>query len=93
MFAENIAPLLVSPNIEQFSGAMFNKRSEAIQPSPVMTDGAYVRRFMEASDRLASKALGQPAQNGGAQRGTSGKRTWFTSEIPVDSSSSLAGGT
>jgi len=45
---------------------LFNKRGEAIQPSPVMTDGAYARRFMEASDRLASKALGQPAQNGGA---------------------------
>jgi hypothetical protein len=56
-YAENIAPLIVSPDIEQFSGAMFNKRGEAIQPSPAMTDNAHVRRFMEASEQLARKAL------------------------------------
>jgi hypothetical protein len=56
-YAENIAPLIVSPDIEQYSGAMFNKRGEAIQPSPAMTDSAHVRRFMEASEQLARKAL------------------------------------
>jgi NAD(P)-dependent dehydrogenase (short-subunit alcohol dehydrogenase family) len=55
--AENIAPLIVLPDIEQFSGAMFNKRGEAIQPSPAMTDSAHVRRFMEASEKLARKVL------------------------------------
>jgi len=56
-YAENIAPLIVSPDIEQFSGAMFNKRGDAILPSPAMGDGAYVRRFMEASERLARTVL------------------------------------
>jgi hypothetical protein len=45
-------------DIEQFSGAMFNKRGEAIQAGSAMTDDAYVRRFTEASERLARKALG-----------------------------------
>jgi NAD(P)-dependent dehydrogenase (short-subunit alcohol dehydrogenase family) len=31
-YAEHIAPLIVSPEIEQFSGAMFNKRGEATSP-------------------------------------------------------------
>jgi hypothetical protein len=44
-------------NTEQFSGAMFNKRGEAIRASPAMTDGAYVRRFMKSSEQLARKAL------------------------------------
>jgi hypothetical protein len=56
-YAENIAPLLVSPDIELFSGAMFNKRGEAIELSSVMTDNSYVQRFMEASEQLAEKAL------------------------------------
>ena len=56
-YAENIAPLIVSPDIEQCSGAMFNKRGDAILPSPAMGDGAYVRRFMEASERLARTVL------------------------------------
>jgi hypothetical protein len=56
-YAENIAPLILSPDIELFSGAMFNKRGDAIQASPAMADSAYVRRFMEASEQLARKAL------------------------------------
>jgi hypothetical protein len=56
-YAENIAPLLVSPDIELFSGAMFNKRGEAIELSSVMTDNSYVQRFMEASEQLAEKTL------------------------------------
>jgi hypothetical protein len=56
-YAEPMAPLIVSPEIEHCSGAMFHKRSEAILPSPAMGDGAYVRRFMEASERLARTVL------------------------------------
>jgi len=33
-YAEAIAPLIVSPEIEHCSGAMFNKRGEALLPSP-----------------------------------------------------------
>jgi hypothetical protein len=47
----------MSSDIEQFSGTMFNKRGEAIQTSPAFTDDAYLRRFMESSERLAMKAL------------------------------------
>jgi hypothetical protein len=56
-YAARIAPLLVSPDIEEFSGAMFNKRGDAIKPSPAMADSAHVRRFMEASAHLAIKAI------------------------------------
>jgi hypothetical protein len=56
-YAENIAPLIISPDIEQFSGAVFNKRGQSIQPSPVMTDRAYVLKFMEASEQLSKRAF------------------------------------
>jgi len=57
-YAERTAPLLVSPDIEQFSGAMFNKHGEAIEPSPGLTDRAYVRKFMDASEQLTKRAIG-----------------------------------
>ena len=47
----------MSDDIEQFSGPMFNKRGDAIEPSQVVTDSAYVGQFMEASERLARKVL------------------------------------
>jgi hypothetical protein len=56
-YAAMTAPLVVSPDIEQFSGAMFNKRGDVIRSSPAMEDAQHVRRFMDASERLARKAL------------------------------------
>jgi hypothetical protein len=56
-YPARIAPLIVSPDIERFSGAIFNKRGDAIQPSPAMADGEHVRRLMESSEQLARKAL------------------------------------
>jgi hypothetical protein len=36
---------------------MFNRHGHAIEPSPGLTDTAYVRRFMEASEQLLRRAL------------------------------------
>ncbi|WP_233809620.1 SDR family NAD(P)-dependent oxidoreductase [Paraburkholderia sp. HP33-1] len=54
-YVRRIAPLLVSPDIEQRSGALFNRRGEAILPSPGLTD-EYVQKFMSASEKLVAKA-------------------------------------
>jgi hypothetical protein len=56
-YAEKTGPLLVSPDIQQFSGSMFNKFGEAIEPSPGLTDRAYVLKFMEALERLSKRAF------------------------------------
>jgi hypothetical protein len=65
-YAERTVPLLVSLDLDEFSGAMFNGRGEAIEPSPVMTDSLHIRRFMQASEGLARKAL----ESGPAKHGT-----------------------
>src|SRR5437867_1471312 len=54
-YAERMAPLLVSPNLEGHSGAMFNRKAFAILPSPGLT-GGYVHDFMAASEALVSRA-------------------------------------
>ncbi|TKC92280.1 SDR family NAD(P)-dependent oxidoreductase [Trinickia terrae] len=50
-YAERIAPLLVSPDIECDSGAMFNNKGAAILPSPGLTE-AHIRQFMASSEAL-----------------------------------------
>jgi len=50
-----MAPLLVSPDLEGHSGAMFNRKAFAILPSPGLT-GGYVHDFMAASEALVSRA-------------------------------------
>lgn len=57
-YAEKILPLLVSPDIENASGAMFGRHGEPILASRCMSDGAYVQRVMEESEKLVRKALG-----------------------------------
>ena len=54
-YAERMAPLLVSPDLEGHSGAMFNRKAFAILPSPGLT-GGYVHDFMAASEALVSRA-------------------------------------
>jgi NAD(P)-dependent dehydrogenase (short-subunit alcohol dehydrogenase family) len=54
-YAKRIAPLLVSPDIETRSGAMFDSKGRAILPSGGM-QGDYVERFLAASEALASGA-------------------------------------
>jgi len=55
-YAERVTPLLVSPDLEGHSGAMFNKNGQAILPSPGMTD-SHIKAFMTASEALVSSLL------------------------------------
>lgn len=54
-YAQRMVPLLVSPQIAGFSGAMFNGKGKAILPSPVFTD-AYIAEYITASEALAKRA-------------------------------------
>lgn len=54
-YASRISPLFLTPDIEHHSGAMFNRRGQAIEASAGM-DPAYVRRLMAASEDVLAKA-------------------------------------
>jgi NAD(P)-dependent dehydrogenase (short-subunit alcohol dehydrogenase family) len=53
-YAERLTPLLVSPDLEAHSGAMFDQKGNAILPSPKLTDAAYVTAFIAASEALVA---------------------------------------
>src|SRR5690349_15516769 len=53
-YAERLVPLLVSPDLEGHSGAMFDPKGFAIFPSPKLTDD-YTNRFIGASEALVSR--------------------------------------
>jgi NAD(P)-dependent dehydrogenase (short-subunit alcohol dehydrogenase family) len=55
-YAEHITPLLVSPDLEGNSGALFNQKGEAILPSPKLADGAHLAKFLAESEALVAKA-------------------------------------
>jgi NAD(P)-dependent dehydrogenase (short-subunit alcohol dehydrogenase family) len=55
-YAERLTPLLVSPDLEAHSGAMFNRKGLAILPTPKLTDSSYVNAFIAASEALVSRA-------------------------------------
>ena len=54
-YAERLTPLLISPDLEGHSGAMFDRKGFAILPSPELTD-SHVNRFIAASEALVSLA-------------------------------------
>lgn len=54
-YAEHLAPLLVSPDLDAHSGAMFDRKGFAILPSPKLTDRSYVEAFIAASEALVSR--------------------------------------
>ncbi|HZV99306.1 MAG TPA: hypothetical protein VFF74_09985 [Methylophilaceae bacterium] len=54
-YAQRLAPLLVSPDIEGHSGALFNRKGLAILPSQGLTD-THIRKFMAASEALTTRA-------------------------------------
>jgi len=54
-YAERLAPLLVSPDLEGHSGAMFDRKGFAIFPSPKLTD-RYTQEFIAASEALVCRA-------------------------------------
>ena len=53
-YAKRLTPLLVSPDLEAHSGAMFNQKGNAILPSQKLTDAAYVNAFIAASEALVA---------------------------------------
>jgi NAD(P)-dependent dehydrogenase (short-subunit alcohol dehydrogenase family) len=55
-YAERIAPLLVSPELEEHSGALLNGKGQPIQRSKTVTDDV-VAQYMRSSDELLAKAL------------------------------------
>ncbi|MBS1097688.1 SDR family NAD(P)-dependent oxidoreductase [Gluconobacter sphaericus] len=53
-YAARILPLLVSPDLDQRSGAFFNRKAQAILSSEGMNE-AYAKRYIAASEALIAK--------------------------------------
>jgi NAD(P)-dependent dehydrogenase (short-subunit alcohol dehydrogenase family) len=56
-YADRIVPLLVSPDLEAHSGAMFNQKGDAIEPSPKLVDRAHVGNYLAESQALVARVL------------------------------------
>lgn len=55
-YAEKLTPLLISPDIENYNGMMFNQKGNAILSSKGLTDD-HIKDFMMSSDFLLNKVL------------------------------------
>jgi NAD(P)-dependent dehydrogenase (short-subunit alcohol dehydrogenase family) len=55
-YAGKILPLLLTPEIEDHSGAMFNRHAAAIQSNPWLLRGQRVQRVMLESQKLVERA-------------------------------------
>lgn len=55
-YAERLTPLLVSPDLEGHTGALFDRKGRAILPSPKLTNRSYVNAFVAASEALVSRS-------------------------------------
>jgi NAD(P)-dependent dehydrogenase (short-subunit alcohol dehydrogenase family) len=55
-YAERLTPLLVSPDLEGHSGAMFDRKGNAILPSPKLRGASYRGAFIAASETLVARA-------------------------------------
>lgn len=53
-YVQRITPLLLTPDIEGHSGAMFDNKGQAILPSAGLTD-EHIRKFMAASEALVAR--------------------------------------
>ena len=56
-YAERILPLLASPDIEAYSGAMFGRRGAPILASRSLSQELYLQKVIEESEKLSRKAL------------------------------------
>ncbi len=56
-YAQLILPLLASPDIENQTGAMFNRKGDPIHTSHFLTEEQNLQAVVEASERLSKKAL------------------------------------
>jgi len=54
-YAEKMLPLLVSPDIEGHSGAMFGRHGDPIHSNPSLLQRPYLKRVVEESEKLASR--------------------------------------
>jgi hypothetical protein len=57
-YARALAPLLLSPEIETHSGAMFNRNGDAIHASANLESTPLLPRIIGKSEELAQRALG-----------------------------------
>lgn len=61
-YANKLVPLLVSPDIENKSGSMFDKNGNPIRSTPALTD-SYVREFIATSEALLKKHVQNNSTN------------------------------
>ena len=54
-YAGKILPLLLTPEIEDHSGAMFNRHAVAIQSNPWLLRGQHVQRVTQESEKLVER--------------------------------------
>jgi NAD(P)-dependent dehydrogenase (short-subunit alcohol dehydrogenase family) len=57
VYASRMVPLLVSPDLQNRSGKMFNNKAEAILPTEKVADPAYIQTLMTATKSLLGRAL------------------------------------
>lgn len=55
-YAQRILPLLTTPDLDNRTGLMFDKKGNAIQPSPAMTP-AHVQQLISASEDLLTRVV------------------------------------
>ena len=55
-YAERIVPLLVSPDLEGHSGAMFDRKGRSVAPTARLVDPTYRTQFLAASQALVARA-------------------------------------
>lgn len=56
--ADRLVPLLVSRDLEDHSGAMFNAKAQAIMPSKELLNTGYRSQFLQESEALIEKQAG-----------------------------------
>ncbi|HEY1303600.1 MAG TPA: SDR family NAD(P)-dependent oxidoreductase [Vicinamibacterales bacterium] len=54
-YAARTVPLVVSPDLEAHSGAMFDQHGNAIVPTPKLTNASYRQAFLAASTALVTR--------------------------------------
>lgn len=55
-YADRVVPLLVAPELEERSGALFDQKADAIHKTPAMTD-AHVAAWMSESEALLARTI------------------------------------
>jgi NAD(P)-dependent dehydrogenase (short-subunit alcohol dehydrogenase family) len=56
-YAERITPLLLAPELDKHSGALFDRKGRALMPTPGIDTPAHMGAFLQQSRELIDKAL------------------------------------